>query len=79
MPRRESFNPSSDNVIYESRVHPTKIVILSLHIKLRIMKQFVEVPDKTGATFKYLSSKFQKLSEAKLKEGIKIKIFRKND
>jgi len=34
------------------------------------MKQFVKALDKTGETFKYFSSKFPKLSEAKLKERV---------
>ena len=34
------------------------------------MKQFVKALPKDGKTFKYLSSKFPRLSEAKLKEGV---------
>ena len=34
------------------------------------MKQFVKALPKDGETFKYLSSKFPHLSEAKLKEGV---------
>ena len=62
--------PGSNNVINESLVDPSKILIPPLHIKLGLMKQFVQALDKTGATFKYLSSRFPKLSEGKLKEGV---------
>jgi len=67
---RSSFIPGSNNIINESLVDPSKILIPPLHIKLGLMKQFVKALDKTGETFKYFSSKFPKLSEAKLKEGV---------
>ena len=35
-----------------------------------MMKQFVKALPKDGETFKYLSSKFPRLSESKLKEGV---------
>lgn len=69
-PPRTSFTPGSQNVIHESLVDPSKILIPPLHIKLGLMKQFVKALDKSGACFAYLVDKFPKLSEAKLKEGI---------
>jgi len=51
-------------------VDPSKILIPPLYIKLGLMKQFVKALDKTGECFQYLQSKFPKLSEAKLKEGV---------
>ncbi|KRX23596.1 putative ATP-dependent RNA helicase DDX23 [Trichinella nelsoni] len=42
----------------------------SAHIKLDIMKQFVEALDKNGTCFQYLCTRFPFLSGAKLKEGI---------
>lgn len=69
-PTRTSFTPGSRNVIHESLVDPSKILIPPLHIKLGLMKQFVKALDKSGACFGYLVDKFPKLSEAKLKEGV---------
>ena len=41
-----------------------------LHIKLGLIKQFVKSLPRDGDCFRYLCSKFPKLSEAKLKEGV---------
>ena len=51
-------------------VDVTKIFLPPLHIKLGLMKNFVKAVDKSGRAFQYLRAKFQRLSEAKLKEGI---------
>lgn len=69
-PARTSLAPGSHNVIHESLVDPSKILIPPLHIKLGLMKQFVKSLDKSNACFQYLVGKFPKLSEAKLKEGV---------
>lgn len=69
-PARSSLTPGSRNIIHESLVDPSKILIPPLHIKLGLMKQFVKALDKTGACYQYLQSKFPKLSEAKCKEGV---------
>ena len=47
-----------------------KILLLPLHIKLGLMKNFVKAMDGTGSAFKYLTEKFPRLSEAKIKEGV---------
>ena len=41
-----------------------------LHIKLGLMKNFVEAMVKREAGFKYLAIRFLRLSEAKIKEGV---------
>jgi len=69
-PTRSSFALGTRNIIYESLVNPSKILIPPLHIKLGFMKQFVKALDKTGQCFQHLVNKFPKLSEAKLKEGV---------
>ena len=69
-PVRTSFDPGSRNIIHESLVDPTKILIPPLHIKLGLMKQFVKALDKTGQCFQYLRKKFPKISDAKIKEGV---------
>jgi len=47
-----------------------KILLLPLHIKLGLMKNFVKAMDRTESAFKYLAEKFPQLSEAKIKEGV---------
>ena len=58
------------NVHFESLIDPKKVLLPPLHIKLGMMKQFVKALPKDRETFKYLSSKFPRLPEAKLKEGV---------
>ena len=58
------------NMHFESLVDPKQVLLPPLHIKLGIMKQLVKALPKDGEIFKYLSSKFPRLSEAKPKEGI---------
>lgn len=67
-PKRTSLTPGNKNVINILLVHPQKMP--PLHIKLRLMKNFVKGMDKTGNGFAYVRNKFPKISDAKLKEGI---------
>lgn len=67
---RSSLTPGSSNIIHKSLVDPSKVLIPPLHIKLGLMKQFVKALDVNGKCFQYLVSKFPKLSDAKLKEGV---------
>ena len=46
-----------------------KILLPPLHIKLGLMKQFYKSLRKNGECWKYLCSKFLKISETKLNEG----------
>jgi hypothetical protein len=46
------------------------ILLLLLHIKFRLIKNFVKAMNKQGNDFECLRSKFSKLSNAKLIEGI---------
>jgi hypothetical protein len=46
------------------------ILLPPLHIKLGLMKNFINTMNKHGEGFEYLRKKFLKLSDAKLKEGI---------
>ena len=41
-----------------------------MHLKLRLMKNFVKAMNQEEAAITYLREKFPRLSEAKLKEGI---------
>lgn len=53
-------------------VQPDNILLLPLHIKLAVMKNFVKAMDRNGNDFLYLKEKFSKLSDAKIKEGVLI-------
>jgi hypothetical protein len=58
------------NVENQPLVKPSKILLLSLHLKLGLMKNFVKTMNQEEAAFTYLREKFPRLSEAKLKESI---------
>ena len=47
-----------------------KILLPPLHIKLGLIKNFVNAMNKRGKGFEYSREKFPKLSDDKLKEGI---------
>ena len=47
-----------------------KVLLPPLHSKLGLVKNFVKALHKNGAAFQHLSTVFQGLSAAKLKEGI---------
>ncbi|GBM42516.1 hypothetical protein AVEN_80027-1 [Araneus ventricosus] len=61
---------SGENVINTALIPPEKVLLLLLHIKLGLMKQFIKSLFKDGECFRYQCSKFPKLSEAKMKEGV---------
>ncbi|GBM68298.1 hypothetical protein AVEN_126836-1 [Araneus ventricosus] len=67
---RGTLTSGEKNVMNTTLVPSEKALLLTLHIKLGIMKQFIKPLSKYGECFKYLCSKFPKLSEAKLKEGV---------
>ncbi|KAL6464577.1 hypothetical protein MHYP_G00268940 [Metynnis hypsauchen] len=58
------------NVAHKPLVEPAKIFLPPLHIKLGLMKNFVKAMNKEGEGFRYLRQMFQRISEAKIKEGI---------
>ena len=64
-PPRENLDIGSKNVVRQSLVSPSKVVLPPLHIKLGLMKEFVKALNKEGNCFKYICEKFLKLSEAK--------------
>ena len=47
-----------------------KVLLLPLHIKLGLIKNFVKALHKYGAAFQHLSTVFPGLSAAKLKDGV---------
>lgn len=58
------------NVLFSPLVPSSSILLLPLHIKLGLIKQWVKALDKEGKCFIYLSEVFPTLSEAKIKEGV---------
>ena len=69
-PQRKSLTPGLKNVSQEPLVPSDNIFLPPLHIKLGLMKNFVKAMNKDGAGFQYLKTKFPRISDAKLKEGI---------
>ena len=69
-PERSSFEPGSKNMLQKPLVHPIKILLPLLHIKLSLMEQFVKSLNKERDYFRYLGKKFPSISDAKLKAGI---------
>ncbi|GBM06427.1 hypothetical protein AVEN_266373-1 [Araneus ventricosus] len=65
-----ALTPDETNVVNTTLVPPEKVLLPPLPIKLGLMKQFIKSLPKDGECFRYLCSKFPKLSEAKLKEGV---------
>ncbi|GBM63472.1 hypothetical protein AVEN_260905-1 [Araneus ventricosus] len=68
--KRQFLIPSVKNKENESLVASEKILLPPLHIKLGLMKNFVKAMDCGGSGFQYLSLKFPKVSETKIKEVI---------
>jgi len=62
--------PGKINVVNPPLVHPEKIYLPPLHIKLGLMKNFVKDMDKTSHGFQYVRNKFPNVNDAKIKEGI---------
>lgn len=69
-PMRDEQQIGSHNLIQEPLVPKQNIILPPLHIKLGLMKQFVKALDPNRPAFAYLRTKFPKISEAKIKEGI---------
>ncbi|GBN55326.1 hypothetical protein AVEN_28812-1 [Araneus ventricosus] len=67
---RGALTPGEKNVINTTLVPPKKVLLPYLHIKLGLMKKFIKSLPKDAECFRYLCSKFPKLSEVKLKGGV---------
>ena len=69
-PPRDSLTPGSHNVIHKALVKKENIILPPLHIKLGLMKQYVKAIKHDKPAFQYLKTKFPKISDSKIKEGI---------
>jgi hypothetical protein len=58
------------SVLNEPLVNPKMVLLPPLHVKLGLMKSFVRKMKEEGKAYKYLSGKFPRLSDAKVKEGV---------
>lgn len=57
-------------VINPTSIDHDNVLLLPLHIRLGLIKQFVEKLLQKGITFKYLHSCLPTLSDVRLKQGI---------
>ena len=64
------MDPGTINVENQPLVEPSKILLLSMHLKLGLIKNFVKAVNQEEAAFTYSWEKFPRLSEAILKEGV---------
>jgi hypothetical protein len=69
-PTRTGLIPGEKSVAHPPLVNPQYIYLPLLHIKLGLMKNFVKAMNKSGHGFQYLQTKFPRISDAKIKEGI---------
>ena len=60
----------SNNVIKESLVNRSKILLPPLHMKLSLMTQFVKALDKEGDCSNYITQKFHYILPGKLNASI---------
>ena len=67
---RSTFVPGEHSLKENPLGDMNKVLLLPLHIKLGLMKNFVKASHKNGAAFQDLSTVFPGLSVAKLKEDI---------
>jgi len=64
-PMQENSVPGEKCVRNQLLVDKYKILLLPLHIKLGLMKNFVKAMNKHGKGFEYLREKFPELSDGK--------------
>lgn len=62
--------PGTKIILHDLLIDPQKILLLLLHNKLGLMKQFLKVILQDGPYFKYLSMHFPSSHKKKLKAGI---------
>jgi len=69
-PLSSEATPGQRNVIHPALGEKTNFYLLSLHIKLGLIKIFVKALDEGSVKFVSLRENFPKVSGAKMKEGI---------
>ena len=69
-PLRKSLTPGYRNILHPTLVDRSNVILAPLHIKLGLMKQFVNALNKEEACFKYIQEKFPNMNAEKVKEGV---------
>ena len=69
-PPRNTIKPGKKNIVNNPLVDQKNIILLPLHIKLGLMKQFVKALDRSGDCFGYICLTFPGLCYEKKKAGI---------
>lgn len=67
---RSDLKPGDANILHEPVVDRKNIIFPPLHIRLGLIKQFVEVLPTEGDCFKYFILAFPSLSFKKIKAGV---------
>ena len=69
-PTRETLQPGSHNVVAGPLVELHEILLPPLHIKLGLMKNFVQAINKGSPAFAFIKQTFPQVSDVKLNAGI---------
>jgi hypothetical protein len=69
-PLHKSHTPGTKNVAHQPLVDPCKVLLPPLHIKLSLMKNFIQALDRNGPAFSFLCEKFPRLSTEKIKADV---------
>jgi hypothetical protein len=69
-PKQKSLTPGEKNFVNSPLVLPEKIYLLTLHIKLGLVKNFVKGTDQTGRGFESVRNKVPNVSDTKIKADI---------
>ena len=67
---RKEMIVGKKNIIHQALIITEKFILLPLHIKLGLMKQFIKELNRDGSCFQYLFCAFPGLSIEKIKAGI---------
>jgi hypothetical protein len=68
-PEQESLIPGQQYVVHTPLMNPKKVIYL-LHIKPKLIKEFIMGMDQISVGFMYLKNKFPRISDSKIKEGV---------
>ena len=69
-PIHKTLKAGTPNIVHDPIVSREKVVFLSLHIKLGLIKQFMKALDSDGECFQHIVSAFPKLLFDKIKTGV---------
>ena len=69
-PKQKSLIPGIKNVASKPLLETRKVLLPPLHIKLGLIKNFVNALDMNGPAFTYMREKFPRLSAEKITAGI---------